>query len=200
MTKLARWDFLQSLIDRYGFTRYLEIGAQKGKTFARLRCQHKVGVDVNPGAATLVMPSDDFWRGNEEQFDLIFIDGLHERPQVLRDVAGALRCLSSGGIVVLHDCNPPAERRQVVPSPGYGGWNGDVWKAFVELRTRPDLDCACGDFDQGCGVVLPRPNSDPLTLPLTPADLHWLDLVRYRGRWLRLLDVDKLVDWIGDRT
>ena len=193
---MTRWEFLQLLIDRRGYRSYLEIGAQKGKTFNRIHCPVKVGVDPVGAAATYRGTSDDYFADPvwQQSFDLVFVDGLHEYGQVLRDVYHSLAVLNPGGLVVMHDCNPVLERRQVQPSPGFGGWNGDTWKAFVDLRQRVNLDCACGDFDQGMGVVIPRINTAVL-VGATP--LTWPELVAHRQEWLRLMPPEKLIEWIG---
>lgn len=190
-----RWDLIQFLIDRYEFTRYLEIGCAGGKLYRLIRCAHKVGVDVRGGVATFRGTSDEFYAQNREQFDLVFIDGWHQAEQVAKDVENALAALAPGGIIVLHDCNPQTEVRQQHDPTISGGWNGDVWKAWVALRSRPDLDCCCGDFDQGCGVVLRRQNSQPLALP---RKMTWPSLVRRRNDWIRLRPWQHLLNWIND--
>ena len=32
-------------------------------------------------------------------------------------------------------------------------WNGDVWKAFVEVRTNPELDSYTCYADHGIGII-----------------------------------------------
>ncbi|CAM9555587.1 unnamed protein product, partial [Choristocarpus tenellus] len=73
------------------------------------------------------------------------------------------------GTIVLHDCNPRHEISQLYPFPPDGNknavaWNGDVWKAIVNLRTRPGIEVVVGDFDFGVGVLRRRPNLNPLPL------------------------------------
>ena len=97
--------------------------------------------------------------------DVIFIDGLHRHDQVVIDIENSLSFLNPGGIILLHDCNPVSE---AAATPGYspgeimknppkgwtGEWNGDVWKALVELRsTRSDLDIAVFNCDYGIGYI-----------------------------------------------
>ena len=43
-------------------------------------------------------------------------------------------------------------------------WNGNVWKAIVECRTRPDLDVYTCYADNGIGVIFNRKNSNILKL------------------------------------
>lgn len=191
----SRLELLQWLADRPGCQRYLEIGCNRDKVFRAIHVASKVGVDPRRGG-THRMTSDEFFERSTEAFDLVFIDGLHEARQVLQDVGNALASLAPGGVIVLHDCNPLTEEAQRVPPAAKGVWNGDVWKAVVELRTRTDLDVAVGAFDHGCGVVLRRPNGDRLEVDRGLDELRWADLAQNRERWLRLMDGERLARFV----
>ena len=87
------------------------------------------------------------------RYDIIFIDGLHERGQVLRDMRNAFTCLNEGGVVIMHDCNPPKEAHT---KEGIDGcWTGDVYKAMLDIRNSPQCDAYVIDTDWGVGVVRP---------------------------------------------
>ncbi|WP_163751768.1 class I SAM-dependent methyltransferase [Mycolicibacterium helvum] len=132
--------------------------------------------------------------------DVALIDGLHTYEQVVRDVENTVRYLKDDGVIFLHDCNPPFElagRRAeswdefMAQQSGplkIGIWNGDVWKAIVELRsTRPDLLVGVLKCDQGVGFV--RKGIPESTLPYTPdqvAALTYEDLKADRTRLLNL--------------
>jgi SAM-dependent methyltransferase len=132
--------------------------------------------------------------------DVALIDGLHTYEQVLRDVENTVRHLKDDGVIFLHDCNPPFElagRRAdswdefMAQQSGplkIGIWNGDVWKAIVELRsTRPDLLVGVLKCDQGVGFVRKGPPES--TLPYSPeqvAELTYADLKADRTRLLNL--------------
>lgn len=45
---LKRWDIINHLIKKNGYTSYLEIGYYKGWSFDRVECNHKTAVDPNP--------------------------------------------------------------------------------------------------------------------------------------------------------
>ena len=47
-------------------------------------------------------------------------------------------CENTKGIILLHDCLPNSIYEQAVPRC-YSKWNGDVWKAIVEMRTKEDI-------------------------------------------------------------
>eukprot|EP01034_Spumella_vulgaris_P033322 gene33322-41120_t len=77
------------------YSKYLEIGTESDYLFspASTWFAHAVGVDPNKGG-TLRMTSDAFFDQNNEYFDLIFIDGLHEAHQVYRDIQNSLKWLA----------------------------------------------------------------------------------------------------------
>lgn len=186
-----RWDIVNALLEETKEKRFLEIGVQNGECAARVRAVQKWGVDPEPrqGARQrhhelFVETSDGFFAvlDPEKKFDVVFVDGLHHADQVLRDVDNALAHLSDDGWIVIHDCSPASELAQRVPR-ATGVWNGNVWKAMVELRQRPDLDSFTVDEDHGVGVVRRRPNRDrlgPQRKGLTYADLD-ADRVRLLG-------------------
>src|SRR5262249_31145178 len=119
-----------------------------------------------------------------DTFDLIFIDGDHRHPQVQRDVDHALASLSAGGCVVMHDCLPlnaamaTLERQQ-------NTWCGTVWRVFAKLRERPDIDCVCGDFDFGAGIVRVVPNTALIVTGKSSDEMTWDDFVNRRAEWMR---------------
>ena len=159
-------------------------------------------MDPNAGG-THRMTSDAYFEENRRlpeasraRFDLIFIDGLHEHQQVLRDVDNALDCLLPGGTIVLHDCMPCAQAQQVVPRPKpHSFWTGDVWKAIFDLRTRPDLDVAVGRFDWGVAVLRVRPNSRPFAMP--PGARDWPFYLAHCKGGLNPMGYDELMRWVG---
>ena len=152
---MNRSGIINALIRRHGYARYLEIGTQnRANNFDKISCAEKTCVDPDPDAAAdFVMTSDAFFAEVGSSFDIVFIDGLHHRDQVARDIENALGRLARGGSIVVHDCNPAEELHQRVPCES-DIWNGDVWKAWVALRaTRADLDMRVVDCNHGCGVI-----------------------------------------------
>lgn len=198
-----RYEIINHFVKTRGYRRYLEIGVSSGRSMGKVRCPVKVGVDPRPrtgadGWTLHIRTSDDFFRENQETFDIVFIDGLHHAEQVLRDIYNSLSVLTGNGIVFLHDCNPRAEETQLrehAPG-GEDGWNGDVWKAIAYLRRSvPDLYCRVLDTDQGIGVVVPR-NRDvkpSLSAEMEESaarlfeELTWQGLVEHRAEWLGIL-------------
>lgn len=148
-------DIINMFVQANGYKTYLEIGVRTGKNFNGIKAEHKDGVDP-AGNCNYVMTSDDFFRSlpSSTMYDIIFIDGLHEKEQVLRDVDNSLNHLSDNGTIVMHDCNPINPKHAIKKYPGSGIWNGTVWEAWAELRmSREDLSMYVIDTDHGCGVV-----------------------------------------------
>ena len=116
--------------------------------------------------------SDEFFKNNQElltanKIQLAFIDGLHTYEQALNDTINTLKNASDDIIIVLHDCNPldalaahPAisidhARAELKDHKNWKNiWNGDVWKAIVDIRkNHPELTAFVLDTDHGLGFV-----------------------------------------------
>jgi hypothetical protein len=168
---------------------YLEIGCGDDVCFSRIRAPRRVGVDPKSGG-TIRATSRDFFASNRQTFDLVFVDGLHHHEQVIEDVRNALQVLSPRALVVLHDCLPlscVAQYRE----QSQNIWNGDVWKAMVEIRTWPAVDACTCLIDHGMGIVIPRPNTDRLDLGgKSPVELTFDDLAADYRRLLRVVDYE----------
>jgi hypothetical protein len=153
---MRRYDLLNLLIAKRGYSRYLEIGVRDGDTFSRVRIAHKESVDP-AWPATHAQTSDEFFKSLSPHvnYDLIFIDGLHLAPQVEKDVHNSLKHLSAGGAIVLHDCNPQTEDAQSDDYDGVKAWNGTVWKAWARIMRQEgqSLNMYVVDTDEGCGVI-----------------------------------------------
>jgi predicted O-methyltransferase YrrM len=163
--KENRVQILQKIIDTKNYRSYLEIGTFKNEVFDRIKCEKKIGVGpVMEG--TIRKTSDDFFLNNKDKFDIIFIDGLHEYHQVKKDIENSFNSLNKEGIISIHDCLPVNYYAQAVPRCVYE-WNEDVWKAFIEARTKENLDSFCFYADQGIGIIRKRKNKNKLLLNIT---------------------------------
>ena len=151
------------------------------------------------------LTSDDFFEQQQDYLkkigglDVVFIDGLHLSEQVIKDINNALKNLNDGGFILLHDCSPAAETSAIrahhkfevyrMNLPDYNGiWNGDVWKAIVELRaTRKDINVKVFDTDQGIGMITKETPEN--TIQLSEKELGALsyeDLDQNRASFLNL--------------
>jgi hypothetical protein len=140
------------ILKQFPNPRYLEIGCDKNNLFSSVPVSHKVGVDPVSGG-TIRCTSDEFFLVNRDEFDVVFIDGLHEYPQVRRDVLNALKAVPLGGYVVLHDMLPSNWVEQHVPNISPAAWTGDVWKLAFELANTPGLEFSIIKIDHGVGVL-----------------------------------------------
>ena len=192
-----RWHVISELLAGSEARRFLEIGVQNGICGSRVQAADKWGVDpehtsrAKPHYRKLFRQTSDAFFARldpSERFDVILVDGLHHADQVLRDVDNALRHLTEGGTIVMHDCNPLTELAQRVPR-ATGIWNGDCWKAMVALRARDDISAFTINSDHGIGIVRKGRNPRPITVP---HGLSFDHLERDRANLLGLTDP---ADW-----
>ena len=191
---MKRWDIINQLIKQYGMRRYLEIGTQKDDCLSKVECEFKVGVDPNPLWHSITssnefhkITSDDFFAINMREFDLVFIDGLHHADQAFKDINNALRIINHEGAVVVHDCNPILEESQIIPEPVVASWNGDVWKAWVRMRSRDLLSMRVINTDHGVGIIQWGVGE---RLDIPEEDLTFENLEKNREKWLNLKEVN----------
>jgi hypothetical protein len=131
--------------------RYLEIGIKKGETFEAVRADLLIGVDpfhvinvatCRPGMSVVPWPSDRYFLrpAGREEFDAIFVDGLHVFRQAYRDILNSAQVLAAGGAIVVDDVIPPNETSSR-PERIVKVWTGDVYKAILAVAEHhPELD------------------------------------------------------------
>ena len=163
------------------------------------------------------LTSDDFFAQKADHIkktgglDVVFIDGLHLYEQVAKDIENALKYLNKGGVILVHDCNPLNENAAVraytsaeviaMNLPGYDYiWNGDVWKAIVELRTtRKDVDVMVINTDHGVGLIRPVNTQTGLELTETQlTSLNYTDLDKNRETYLNLKNPEYFSTFINE--
>lgn len=188
--RASRIAIVNHLIRVNGYRSYLEIGVRrKGSMFDGIHCDTRISVDPDPAAeADYAMPSDEYFDQYDHRFDIVFIDGNHTGEQVERDLLNALSRLNPGGVILLHDMNPPTRfhARAVYEVAGlHPSWNGTSWKGYVALRrTRTDLAMCVVDTDWGVGIVHP---GDQRLYPHSCDSYD--DLARNRKEILNLISV-----------
>ena len=182
-----RWDLIEYLINKYKYSDYLEIGCDQDQLFSKVRIKNKTGVDPISGG-NIRKTSDEFFRENKNKFDIIFIDGLHTYNQVKKDILNSINCLKEEGIVLVHDCMPDSLSKQAVPRYRMS-WNGDVWKAIVDLRQNEYLEIYTCKIDQGIGVIKKKRNSSILKLEKNIKDLKFEDYYKNYVKYLRVVDL-----------
>lgn len=145
--------------------------------------------------------SDEFFATVPGTFDLVFIDGDHDRGQVKRDLYNALSRLNAGGVVVVHDVDPPDWFHQVCPRrPDAVCWTGQNWRPWVELRAARPNESYTVDADYGLGIVdslntrgpvgrAPDGGIDPMC-----DDVTYDDFSVNRADWLGLVSLAEFMD------
>ncbi len=193
--KKSRLDIVQNIIKKKNYKKYLEIGCFDDELFNYINCEKKVGVDPVSGG-TIRKTSDEFFSDNNDYFDCIFIDGLHEYKQVRKDILNSLKFLNQGGLILLHDCLPNNYFEQAIPRCQWT-WNGDVWKAIVESRKSKDIDVYTCYADYGIGVIIKRPNRNLLeTSNKDSASLKFEDYFYNHKNLMNIIEYDRLIELI----
>ncbi len=213
---MNRQQVIQQLMHERGLKNYLEIGVFNGHIFFRVKSNFKLAVDPDfrfragrKILKTILNPynlfnryfrktSDDFFRDDAasvlkgRQLDLALVDGMHEFDYALRDVENTLGYLQKNGVIVMHDCNPQTPEAacsfaEWKARDFSGQWNGDVWKAILQLRTRDDINVFVLDCDHGLGVVTyGQPEKQLHFTPEQIAGFTYDDLAHNRAEWLNL--------------
>jgi hypothetical protein len=213
---VTRIEMIQLACDSLRARRYLEIGVSSGQCFSEIRVAEKIGVDPIPPApavsAVLSRPGVSYHSLTSTAFfeqqaprvlakgvDVAFIDGLHTDQQSYEDCLNALRYLSPGGIVLMHD-NLPISAEEAVPAQDWdeakrvngpawnGDWTGDGWKAIVRLRAlHRDVSACVFDSDHGVAAVWREPSPPVLAYSSRTIDgMTFDDLNRDSRRLLGL--------------
>ena len=185
----SRLDMINYFIKKNNYKSYLEIGCDKNQIFSQIDLNKKIGVDPYSGG-NVRKSSDDFFKENAEKFDLIFIDGLHVYEQVKRDIVNSINFLNKEGVILVHDCLPDTIGKQAVPRYKMQ-WNGDVWKAIVDLRQRDDLEIHTCFVDQGIGIIKKQINSSILKINKKTQDLKFSDFYHNHKEYLRIINLDE---------
>ena len=192
---IYRWDLIQHIIDKYNFKNYLEIGCDKNQSFSKIKIDNKIGVDPIEGG-TIRSTSDQFFDQNKNNFDIIFIDGLHHYSQVLKDINNSLKILNRNGFILVHDCLPRSLAQQAVPRYR-ASWNGDVWKAIVELRTKSNLNIFTSQIDFGVAIIQISENKKLLKLDINNfSKLKFKDYYNNHKEFMNIFDYKETLNKI----
>ena len=184
-----RWDLIEYLIKKNNYKNYLEIGCDKNQLFSKVNIDNKIGVDPVSGG-NVRKTSDYFFKENKSNFDIVFIDGLHTYEQVKKDILNSVNCLLDEGIILVHDCMPDSLGKQAVPRYKMQ-WNGDVWKAIVDLRQQENLEIYTCEIDQGIGVISKKKNTSILKLDKPINKLKFKDYFNNYKEYMRVISLKK---------
>jgi len=90
---------------------------------------------------------------NNPCYEIVFVDPFHTYTSSSIDLWGAFALLRSGGIMVVHDCNP-VDASLASPEFAPGFWCGSTYAAFIDfLLCHAGLSFYTVDTDFGCGVI-----------------------------------------------
>ena len=125
-----------------------------------VNANYKIGVDPNPKcksfsklnrAKIIKQTSDKFFKTDiTKNYNLIFIDGLHEGLQVYRDLYNSLNKLAPNGIIYIDDVWPINEF-EAKPISKFSteelldldrhivSWKGDVYSVILFIQQDPKL-------------------------------------------------------------
>jgi hypothetical protein len=187
---MNRIEIINSLIKKNGYKNYLEIGVQNGHCFSQIQCENKIGVDPDKGSkATVHKTSDDFFKDNDKKFDIIFIDGLHHKDAVLKDIDNSLKFLKEGGTIVMHDCLPTFKRMQEIPLQEQNEWTGNVWEAFLQYRRIAEgLEMCVVDCDWGCGIIK---RGVQKTIDVSIDKINYENFVVNKKQWMNIISPEQ---------
>jgi len=73
-------------------------------------------------------------------------------------------------------------------------WNGDVWKAIVDLRQNEELDIYTCEIDEGIGVIQKKENSDKLIINKPVHKLKFKDYYDNYQKFLRVINLNEFKD------
>lgn len=188
---MQRYEIIQKLINTFGFCSYLEIGVRSGDCFNKIECPRKLGVDVlfrkrddYYKGILFKGTSDEFFKQNMEDFQVIFIDGDHRFEQVAMDFVNASEALHQDGFLVFHDMLPQKEEH-CLDTQLEATWNGTVYKLLF-LFQRLHVTNIILDTDWGCGIVWGVAEREDLRTRVSSNlwaidSLKYSDFVKYKG-------------------
>ena len=212
---MQKYEIINKLIKHFKYKSYLEIGLDNpNNNFTKVNCELKESVDPYfkedhrngwdcmlsedikkeiDKYLTYKMTSDEFFANNTKKYDIILIDGLHTKEQVGKDIINSLKCLNKNGKIIVHDCLPPNEERQIVPRR-QRTWNGDVWRTIPELK-KQNIRYYTVDTDEGCAIIDFKPSSKKLKY-VESWDNTWEDFKKHKNELMNVIkvkDFDKLI-------
>lgn len=143
---------------------YLEIGVLNGESMKRVQnyASECYGVDVtfshknyNSNVKLFEMTSDQFFDNLHPStvFDMVFIDGLHEKSQVYKDFLNVKDRVIADGLVILHD-TVPMDKSMTEP-----WFCHDAWEAMLRIKMefRNDWEILSLPFNPGITVMRKMP-------------------------------------------
>lgn len=214
---------LNHLVKKYNFTRYLEIGVERGHTLEAIDAQYRSGVDPAPLCRVDIlvenmhfykMDSDKFFYiFEDEPFQLIFLDGLHEAKQTYRDVINAFKILSEGGVILLDDIWPTdyasslpsiklSTKEKNLAGIFHRRWYGDVYKVVSAINyfyTELNIQIIGNGLESHSQALIWRKNNANYIESLSEV-YTYIDAISYNGVFGKNLLHKPWNKWIPDEV
>ena len=116
--------------------------------------------------------------------------------QRIIDKYNSLKILKKNGFILVHDCLPRSLAQQAVPRYR-ASWNGDVWKAIVELRTKNNLNIFTSQIDFGVAIIQISENKKQLKLDINNfSKLKFKDYYYNHKEFMNILDYEETLNKI----
>jgi len=226
MTPDSSHERLNAISERLGgIQRYLEIGVAKGSTFFAVQAAQKHAVDprfrFDPASRRTFanetyhpITSDQYFQealGNQDAFDLIFLDGLHTYSQTLRDFLASQTLAHTRTVWLIDDtvpsdpiaADPDLQRvqaaRRVEGRAKDQTWMGDVFKvvAFIDGFC-PQYTCLTLEgHGQTVVLPLPRPTQNGCLSSVEAIErLTYVDVLLLRESLLAPVSLDRVLEAI----
>lgn len=217
--KTGKADIVNTLGQTNNYISYLEIASRTtGYKFSEIServftTRQRVLYNVPPGYSDglPIHYSSSNLNGEEclqqiiksgQTFDVVFVDPYHSYEASRIDLEYGYKLLQSGGVLVVHDCNPP---HQNLTSDDYkeGVWLGQTYLAFLDfVAQHPELEYCVVNTDWGVGLVFRSGDDKPKRCDRLPdrPDLDcfnirdWKFFDSYRKCILRLISVRKFFE------
>jgi len=91
----------------------------------------------------------------------------------------------------VHDCLPESMSKQAVPRYRMT-WNGDVWKAIVDLRQDKNINIYTCEMDQGIGIIQKKENTKILKIDKNINKLKFKDFYNNYKEYMRIISIKDL--------
>ena len=148
---------INDLITDLNYQSYLELGVSLGESWNRITCDKKIGVDndinvTNKFDGVIHSTTDDYFLNNNDKFDLIYIDALHEKNQVYKDFKNSFNSLNDSGIIIFHDINPISIGQTDFTS------SGDIFELWIEISKKYKVYVFNGLDGDTVGIFLKNKN------------------------------------------
>lgn len=184
---------INDLISDLNYKSYLELGVSVGESWKLISCENKIGVDNNINVANefdgvVHSTTDDYFLNNQNKFDLIYIDALHEKNQVYKDFKNSFNALNDSGIIIFHDINP------LDISQTHFNSSGDIFELWIELSNTYKVYTIKGTAGDSVGVFIKSENSKFIDIEVK--DYTYQFFSENRERFISYLNYEEIINKI----